>query len=92
MPMSRWKYKINIKQFLSDETTQEAKITACNGVISELNKLKRTREFRDDDELEMFIIDLEGIAEDTGADHHDFNYVLDSLYDWADAKRVWMGL
>jgi hypothetical protein len=92
--MAEWKYSINVKQHLSNGTSNDAIVKAAKGVLSELKRLP-----------EHLLSDIEDITyefeemvrcthdpEDNDNLLWEFNYQLNSLYDWADYKRVWMGM
>jgi hypothetical protein len=84
-----WTHKINIKQFLSDDDSDEALRVAREGVANELRKLYS--HFPEDDyqgdELRDLVHDI-ARAETV----EEFNEWLDPLYDWADWNLVWLGL
>lgn len=51
-----WKHKINIKQYLTEDDSNEAVVKAAQGVISELKKLPQSLQEKDESNL-LFIID-----------------------------------
>ena len=89
----KWKHSINIKQHLSNETSNEAIVNAAIGVAHELKRLPDSLEGLDD-----IIYEFQDIAEcsHNAEDNKDllshFNYLLNDLYDFADYNRIWMGL
>jgi hypothetical protein len=84
--MPRWNYKINIKQHLNSGETAELFERAKAGVIKEVKTLPH---FTDPDELDLkFVVrELESVT-----DVWEFNWALGVLYDWADFRRVWLGI
>jgi hypothetical protein len=88
--MAVWRHKINIKQHLSDDDGKASK--AATGILTELAKLTRKREFEDDIELDQIREEFQGIADNPKATDGELNDVLDRFYDWADVERVWCGL
>ena len=82
-----WDHKVDIKQFLSEDGSEEAVRAAAVGVRCELRKLEGAFPENTDagDELADIIADL-----DT-TDQQEFNNVLEALYDWADYNLVWLG-
>lgn len=87
--MARWDYKINIKQYIKDETSAQA---ASAGILKEIKKLTDTGAFTDDMELDQIREEFDGIVDDTAATNDEFDAVLERFYDWADRERVWCGL
>lgn len=87
--MSRWRYKINIKQHLGEGETKAAMQKSLDGILSELKKLPPgltehghgVIQFKRDAEL---AIEKEDVRI--------FNLGMDALYDWADSERIWCGL
>ncbi len=89
--MSKWQYRINIKQHLGDSTDAAAVIKAADGILAEIsddtlpaqNRLNGVREC---------IEDAKHSAEmgEPDADRM-FNHALDRLYDYGDDNSVWMG-
>ena len=95
--MSNWKYKINIKQHLTGETTWEALEKAAHGIAKEFRKLPEDLfSFNDLDNIEY----LEGVSAEFDPEVYDspydlqgeINFRLNSLYDFADYERIWCGL
>lgn len=86
--MSNWDYRINIKKHFDQcfELGQDDAIPSevKTGIIRELRSI-----FNEgvDFELDMIIESLESCVCIFSA-----NDVLTDLYDWADRKRVWLGL
>lgn len=88
--MAKWKYKLNIKQYLSDREDREAVELAARCCITELKKIHKP--FCEDLDYEDIVYEFEEIAANTNTTCEDFNYALERLYDWADDRRVWLGL
>ena len=95
--MNNWKYKINIKQHLTEETTWEALEKAAHGVAKEFRKLPEDLFSLDDlDNIEF----LENVSGEFDPDVYDspydlqeeINFRLNSFYDFADYARIWCGL
>lgn len=89
-----WKYKINIKPFIGEGTSNDDIVKAAKGVLSELNKLPSSLY----DDLEPISYEFEEIVrcEHDPKDNYDllqtFNYYLNELYNWADYERIWLGI
>jgi hypothetical protein len=95
MKMAKWLYKLDIKQFLGSDTSNEAVRLAAKNIAQELRtKLPKTwlEGVNEDCELIDIIFALECISEYGDASCEDINSALASLYDWADDNRVWLGL
>ena len=100
--MSKWNYALDIKQYLGGVTSSEGIVNAAHGVVSELRRLPAgwidSRNDTFDDELDNVLYKFEEIAQmDHGEEDNEhllkaFNAHLAMLYDWADDKRVWLGL
>lgn len=78
-----WRYKINIKPFLTEDESLEAIKAAYDGVTKELKKvpIPAPRSWKRYAEM--------AIKEE---DFNIFNMALDALYNWADHERIWMGM
>ena len=95
--MSNWKYKLDIKRHLTDSTEWSGLAAAANAIAKELRKLPESLtdgaydfidavEFLDDvseSDCEFYAnaSDLQG----------EINYRLSTIYDFADAQRIWLG-
>ncbi len=82
--MGNWAYKINIKQFLTDEETKEAMQRAYDGIMKETARailLPKPEKFEKYAKLAIEQNDIELFN----------NMALNALYDWADHWRVWLG-
>ena len=84
-----WKHRINIKQFLSDDTSPAGVVRACDGVLSQLHhdlpyqpSLDRIRERLENCKAAA------GVSDPSVVDR--FNRILDDIYDYGDRERVWM--
>ena len=81
--MSNWAYKVNIKQYLSEEETKEAMQRVYNGVSAETRGLPIPPPTQFDKYAKLAI---------KNNDINLFNQMaMNSLYDWADHYRVWLG-
>ena len=80
--MSKWNYKISIKQYLTEDETVEAMEAALKGITRMLTlvPIKPPEQFFKRAKL--------AIRED---DIGVFNLAMDVLYDWGDENRVWLG-
>ena len=78
--MTRWRRTVNIKHLL--DPSQSADIVADNIRIRLVNAFGSP-----DPELADIITDLSSVGS-----VEECNGMLDRLYDWADANRVWLGL
>ncbi len=98
-----WDHRINIKEILFrnrlNETNEHA--ATVGNELSTLLKQSVPKAWLDisspdfDDDIDNYIdwlSHLKGAGEAEGAVLEDLNSILDQLYDWADHKRVWLGL
>ena len=94
--MKNWKYKVDIKQHLTDDESWEGIATAANNIAKELRKLPERlfEDYRLEDDVEF----LEGVCiEDCEVYDYEqnlldeVNYRLNSIYDFADAVGIWLG-
>lgn len=86
--MTSWRYTVDIKPFLRDAKHEWNKdLEQRRDEICKL--LRKTGDYRrgDDYYLRDIIDELQETDSVEG-----FNAVLDNLYDWADDRRVWLGL
>lgn len=96
--MTQWRKTVFLKDLLGDDSSDAATRIAAEGFVK---RLKRLSEYESDYELEQIVSEFEDIAhaDSTGNDVFGgrftlcdwFNAVLSSLYDWADAERIWIG-
>lgn len=79
--MNPWRTKINVSDvFHNDELTLAQKASSI------ANRLRA--KFPADDELDDLLFELEEAGEHNSTSY--FDAVWDGVYDWADAKRVWI--
>lgn len=79
--MNKWKYTLNLKEFYHDDTMSiEDKAT---NMVAELQILQK--KLPNDGELEDIIDTFSGID-----DVDELDYVMNTLYDWADFYKVWI--
>lgn len=76
-----WRKKVNIKDLLTEEETPEAIKRAAAGIIERLptapaTALRKASEMADEDPETALLL---------------FNAGLDTVYDWADRERIWLG-
>ena len=103
--MRKWNYALDIKQYLGGVKSNEDIVKAAHGVVTELKKLPSDWfdasndkfDYMLDDILYEFeeIVNCAHVGYTEGDNEHllwSFNEYLDMLYDWADDKRVWLGL
>lgn len=95
--MSNWKYQVDIKRHLTDSTEWSDLAAAANAIAKELRKLPESvtdgaYNFIDDVEF------LEGVSESDCEVYanaldlrSEINCRLSSIYDFADAERIWLG-
>lgn len=76
--MAEWKRKVDVSQWFHDDALSVAE--KAKAIAAHLRPLIG------DDEEAAELLDM--LAEQDEAD--DFDYVWNDLYDWADAKRVWI--
>ena len=88
--MTEWIHKINIKPYISDRTDRAAIVAACKGVLRELDRIAVA--FKEGGALGDIMREFQAVLDDEEAGIDEFNDVLEWLYDWADANRVWLGL
>src|ERR1700756_2227432 len=85
-----WKWRIKIKDLLSAEEDDGIAISAGREIGKRLRRgfpgLIDANNSAYDDDFDAIVYDLEHIT--TVAE---LNEVLDSLYDWADTNRLWLG-
>jgi len=92
--MTKWKYSIDIKQHISDDTSSEAIVKAAKAIVHELEKLPGWLiGYGLDEHIYDFqeIVDCTHDAEDNADLLDHFNYLLNDLYSFADYNRIWMG-
>jgi hypothetical protein len=78
--MTRWKRTVNIKGHLrSEQTADVIALRVRDTIVGAFGS--------PDPELASIIEDFESVGTDEECDE-----VLERLYDWADANRVWLGL
>lgn len=89
---ARWLVTVNIKDLLGEDESPEAVIAAATGIRQRMANLSSSPLANDLDLMALgdILSDFADIVE--APDVSDFNGVLDGLYDWADANRVWLGL
>ena len=79
-----WVESIDIKQHLTEDESPEAISEACRGILRELKKLRSIvppRRITDAFKAQSVLGNLRKA-----------NKALNDLYDWADERRVWLGL
>lgn len=83
-----WRKTVNIKDLLGDDESPEAVVRAASQMVQRLR-----RAFPDpDNALEDIIAEFNDIDTTDKQPLLLFNDTLDSLYDWADSNRIWLGL
>lgn len=96
--MTVWRKHIELKDLLSEEETDDVVRTSAAGFVERLKKLPEYQA-QDDSQLEAIVTNFEDIADPeipatslSGrlplCDY--FNGILNALYDWADAERIWI--
>ena len=93
--MPEWKRTIELKQFLSGRTDPATQREAAQR-IHEALEADRLRRCPDDEDVEQISDEFHTITIASDSDLDDgcarwFNSLLESLYDWADTERVWIG-
>ena len=85
--MANWQRNINLVAEFSGYDEGTKTITEVAQAVAD--KLKLVREFNiedgDNERLDL-IEEFESLATDEEAELEDFNYIMNSLYDWADRK------
>ena len=79
-----WKHKIQIRHYLTDDSSQESQILAAAGIKSEIEKLPKVI---NEEGLEI-CEELKEAAEE--GDLEWFNNVLNCLWDWLDYESIWV--
>ena len=82
-----WRETVNIKDLLTDDDSPEN----CENTAKALVKRLRAAFPKPDYDLENIISDFEDVSANDKRPLALFNDILDNLYDWADANRVWLG-
>ena len=93
--MSTWLTTVNIKDLLTEDDSEEAVITAANGIVGRLRTLADPGGSLADSLDTLTLCEILNTFKDLAENNPDvqeFNWVLDELYDWADDNRVWLGL
>ncbi len=81
--MKRWNRTVNIKPFITEDDSDAAAQKCATSIKALLVRLIPSY----DNGLQLV---LDSLEEAKTCD--DVNCALDSLYDWADANNVWLGL
>lgn len=96
--MNNWKYEINIKQHLIADGDFADFAESANKIAAEFRKLPEQL-YKDDFTTQDDLWFLESCNEqdyevyESVQDYIDeMNYRLNSLYDFADRERIWLGL
>lgn len=100
-----WEKTINIKSILyqyKNDTSEDITALVANKIAalfrSEVPSWLDWSSDSLDEDLTILIEEMDGLRADSHADDpsftvlDDLNNMLDQLYDWADVKRVWLGL
>lgn len=85
--MSKWDYKINIKQYLSEGEDKASMEKAMNGIRAELSALPCGLTAHPKVKSFFHYAKLAIEQEDVKI----FNLGMDALYDLADEYRIWLG-
>ena len=81
-----WRYTCDIKQHFPERAFRDsADFRASRDAV--VAELKRAEDYETDELLQEVVYLLA-----TSENVIEFNYYLDDLYDWADARRVWLGI
>ncbi len=81
--MRRWTKTVNIKPLITEDDSDEAAQRCATGIRALL--VEHIIDY--DGDFQMILDDLEAADTCEGV-----NYILDALYNWADANNVWLGL
>ncbi len=89
-----WERSINIKDLLSTDDLSDENCARLGREVAERLKVGLPKTWLENDfELEEIIEHFESITPyDVYPALADFNNALDDLYDWGDARRVWLGI
>lgn len=79
----KWKYKIDIKQYINDDCSIEGMQQAYTGITKELEQIPLP--------TPAMWTHYTKMALEYG-DINIFNLALDSLYNWADSHKIWLGM
>ena len=88
MMIANWRKTVNIKDLLTDDDSPENCVRVASVIVERLRKAFP----EPPDNLEWILDEFEDISADDKRPSVLFNDTLESLYDWADAERVWLGL
>ena len=95
--MSDWKYKVDIKQHLTDDESVEGIVKASNAIAKELQKLpdELFEDFTFEDDVEFLYWvskdDME-VYESEEDLLKEVNHRLNSIYDFANCNKIWLGV
>lgn len=87
--MNPWRKTIRIKQFLSNDGSDENARKVAGQVAAVLMRQDEYGPMGDWDLVDI-ADGFADLAESSDGTCADFNVLLDDLYDWADASRVWI--
>ena len=86
--MANWRRTVNIKDLLTDDDSP----AECKRVAQAMAARLRGKFSEPGDELLDIIESFEGLEATDNRPLAVLNDILDNLYDWADAERIWLGL
>lgn len=82
--MANWKYSINISNEMRSFSNGKMKLSELTSVL--VNKIKNTIPEEIWDEIWEELDDLLEVN-----DAYEYDEIIDSIYDWADFNRIWIG-
>jgi hypothetical protein len=93
-----WKHRLKLKDIIDKDDEPESysseTVAACAKEMHERLEAFRLKHFKNDDEIESVSDQFHTIAFIDGpagvADVAEFDAIMNELYDWADAVRVWI--
>ena len=99
--MRGWIHKINIKPFITEDTSAEAIVKAGHGIAKALRaELPECYFILNEDMSNDILVEVieyfewleVDLIDDEVEELEIFNYSLSSLYDYCDDNRIWLGL
>ena len=83
--MANWQRKLSLIDEWNKHDTGEITIQALAKLVAErIRSLDKFGDEEIDEQRDEIANDFEALAEDENADVNDFDYMLQSLYDWGD--------
>lgn len=87
--MAHWDRTVNIKEHITDGDTLYDTIKAMTGILS---VIKTDKELREEFETEFDQFLENAPLMDADEAQSEANWILSDLYDYADNRRIWLGI